>query len=266
MKSKLSVKSSNEVEKKKRKASEKTPRLRLEKSGGISDEKLQSVSYMLLNNAKKVEVKTPLLASKDGLDAYQPQFQYEFDLKTVEIGKAMLGTTEYTARLVRVSTVTTGAASLKVFIPTALDQYAESASFTALFDECKLQKTQFHFVASNIITGSTAFDVYIGFRNQQDRVAPTTASVARLPGMKQYMIYPGPVTVSRASIEATNLTRRARVWGVTSQDLAASSSSTITSGCLGQWEIADSGAFTVPTTTLAISYHLISVVKFRCRT
>jgi hypothetical protein len=207
--------------------------------------------------AKKIEIKSDA-------DAV-PLTKYEFPSEAIGIGKSLLGTSIYSFRMVRYSTMTTGGAgSLRVYVSTALDQYQESASLTALFDEVKMTHTEFNCVSLPTVTGTTAFDVFVGFRNQQDLIAPTPSSVARLPNMKQYLVYPGPSLIVHLHVVATSMLKN-RPWGVTSTDLASSSSAAITSGCLGQWEVCDTGAVTVPNTTKALSYVIITVAKFRCR-
>jgi hypothetical protein len=229
----------------------------------ISTDKLQTAMQMCMNNSKYVLRTEEAKAIRSGSDD-APLGSFIVDQKVADVARAMLGTAKYPFRLVRVSTMTTGSAALNVFISTALSNYLEGSVLTALFDECKLARTRIELIPAPTITGSTAFDYYVGFRNQQDLVAPTMAAVARLPGSDYHICYPGPVPQPATFNVGTDLLKQ-RPWGLTALDLASTSTSAITAGCLGQFEIAN-GGFTVPSSTLALGYRIISVAWFTRRT
>jgi hypothetical protein len=231
----------------------------------IQINKLEEVLQAMRNNSKKVLRKfEEKINLENGYSSRASEFSFEFDPKVVALGKSMLGTNEYVFRLVRNATLTSGAGAVNIDIPTSLDTYLESASMVALFDECKMMKNQFEFVVTNLITGTTAFDVVIGFRNSQDGIAPTASSVSRLPNSQIYNLYPGSYPLRSIKQQATGLFKQ-RAWGLTTAD-TITASNTITQGCLGQWEISGLGATTPPTTIKFLSYRTIAVAKFRCRT
>jgi len=245
----------------KRKKEEKPPRV-------IESDIVSEAVSSLMNTAKRtfviVERKSD---TKNGYDTPTCSDELKFDPEVLKTWRGILSGRKDTMmfRLVRTGTLTTGAASFNVFVSTALSNYAEGAALTALFDECKMISSQMEIIVENTITGTTAFTFAVGFQNRQDLIAPSYTQVNRLPQSRLRIAYPGVMNIDHLEFRATNVLRD-RVWGLTVADLASTSTSLLSSGCLGQYVVSASGATTVPTSTLAFTYRIITIAKLRCKT
>jgi len=178
-----------------------------------------------------------------------------FDGYVVAAMRALLGSATYKFRLSRISNMSSGASSIQLNVSCNLTQYAEGAALLTLFDECKMDSSEF--VHNSVdVTAVTRIMYYIGFSPVESSVTPTSTSVSRLPGSRQFYSFQ---TQGKALHQVAHV--QSRPWGLTADE--GVSTPRICSGLNGVWSLAT--ANTATATTVYIFYTLVTVGSFRSR-
>jgi len=197
-----------------------------------------------------------------GPDGYEILSPGAFDASTVASMRSFLGPREYSFRLSRISTITSGTGVLAVNIATDLTVYAEGSALAALFDECKLVRTRLR-LAYNSFVSYQSFPFMIGYERTVLTTTPTSTAVARLPDSKLCYYGPSP-TLPNGDTWDLSVSGHGRPYGMTVDE--GISSPRLVSGLNGTFKVVNvTGTATPVSSSVHFAYTLTTIAKFRSR-
>jgi hypothetical protein len=185
-----------------------------------------------------------------------------FNASTVAAMRSFLGPKTYKVRLSKVSSLTSGTATIAINVATDLTVFNEGAALAALFDECRLHSTTWRLVPQTV-SAPTTFPFVLAYEPVVTSVTPTAVALIRLPHSK-LCTYTYNGSVAMTDSYRVTYRNQGRPWGLTSAE--GSSSTVLVKGLDGTFRIANVTGGSLPQTSVVLfAYSVVTIGEFRSR-